>query len=352
MRNTSILLLIMSFFIILSCDPSLIGTPDFPGTGDAEQNAPEAIVNLSAQNNLNYPGSIEMNWTLPSDTTVSGILLLSSDQSISWTPTDGQAYTVGNYGGFDILVAGTDSSKSFITPEKGTHYYFRAFTYNDSFKYSDALEEDILYDWETVFVFLLDGSGSVGSSGWSKMISWLSGLLDLGADPELAAPQDEYLIRRDGTVRLGCVTFASTATTNLALTLIEDDSINTITDSIDSLGYPEGGTNYLLGYQEAVTMASSYTSTENLPVHRIIYQITDGNPYPVTDIDTVRDLLKNSGIENRIIGVGNSYSKDILESYLPDGGMLLEIGSYSGDDAFDAITTKGNFTTLITAYFQ
>jgi len=138
--------------------------------------------------------------------------------------------------------------------------------------------------YEEAVVYLLDESGSVGSTQWGQMRTACIALLDS--------------MRSDVNAYFGIVKFGSTATTSLNLT----NNRTTVRNTLNSLSYGGGGTDLLSGLNRAEQVLNSYTG--NGPKHIVL--ITDGYPSGGTEAQCIQRVgqLKTSGIYVYAAGFG------------------------------------------------
>ena len=145
-------------------------------------------------------------------------------------------------------------------------------------------------------MFLLDASGSIGSSNFAIMRT-------VTADAAVAFAMMG--------ARVGVVRFSSGAQTSVVVPLQEGQNTAQLRANIDAIVYSGGSTDTATG----ITTAASALGSEGI---RIIILFTDGmSNNPVAAINAA-DAAKQTGISIYAGGIGNSVSENELNSLASD----------------------------------
>jgi hypothetical protein len=157
--------------------------------------SPSPVANFTASNPTDT--TINLKWTNPPDGDFAGALIVRSENSITWSPTAGVSYTIGQVVAEGVTVCYLDADDHSTTPftDTGltpyTTYYYRAFAYDFFFNYSTGVE-----DSETALLYGdVSGDGNVTAYDASLVLQFVVGLRNLSSVERKAAD-----VTNDGNV--------------------------------------------------------------------------------------------------------------------------------------------------------
>lgn len=173
-------------------------------------------------------------------------------------------------------------------------------------------------------VFLVDGSGSIGSTNFNKLKSFLKGItgqLDVGADK----------------VHVGVEQFSNYPSIEFPLNM-HTTSAGLMT-AIDGINYMSGGTNTGSAIDYMSQQMFSQTSGARPNVPRIAVVITDGKSSSSSATATAADQARQNHISMLAVGVGNGVDINELHSIAddPDSSNTFTVSSY---DQLNSIATQ------------
>lgn len=178
-------------------------------------------------------------------------------------------------------------------------------------------------------VFVIDGSGSLGTTGFQMEKSFVVNLIN-SFFPSYT--------------RFGVVLFADTA--SIKYTFNNNQTRSAITNAVQNLTYPQGVTATLAGMQKAVDLFEDF-SPDASPGHflqRDIVLITDGNPNPVstqnpcsttnTAAATLRQSLQTLDVRTTLVTAGPDINPGTLSClFNNDPSRVVDITAFSSSDA-------------------
>jgi len=144
----------------------------------------------------------------------------------------------------------------------------------------DSVPDDPV-DCPTDVIFVLDESGSIGTTDFGLMKSFLSqlvGRLDINS----------------GNTRVGLVTYSSDVGTSINLNA--HSSVASVQSAISSLSYSGGGTNTAaaLAYVRTTMLTSAAGDRSNVP--NVVVVLTDGNSRSINATQvSIRDSVHYGG---------------------------------------------------------
>ncbi|OAH96670.1 hypothetical protein A1353_03295 [Methylomonas methanica] len=148
--------------------------------------------------------------------------------------------------------------------------------------------------------FILDESGSIGSSNWNIIRAGLSNAVN-------------NLIPLNSNYEVSVVTFGSNATADIANFLVTDAASRTsLANSIASLSYAGGGTNMAAAFD---TMRTTLLASTLAIDFSYVNFATDGVPNSASAAITARNNMINAGVDNiSIEGIGSGVDATWLQS--------------------------------------
>ena len=104
--------------------------------------APNDISNFQVTSTNN---SAQLNWTKPSDTDLTNILIVRSTSPITWKPVNGQSYygKVSDENDVDVIYDFHGSSNPDFPLNSNATYYYKAFAYDNNLNYSDGVSSSV-----------------------------------------------------------------------------------------------------------------------------------------------------------------------------------------------------------------
>ncbi|NOV31012.1 MULTISPECIES: VWA domain-containing protein [unclassified Methylomonas] len=148
--------------------------------------------------------------------------------------------------------------------------------------------------------FILDESGSIGSSNWNIIKNGLSNAVN-------------NLIPLNSNYEISVVTFSSSATADIQNFLVTDAASRTsLATSIANLGYSGGGTNFTAAFDTMRTTLAA--STLNIDFSYVNFA-TDGVTSNEATAITARNNLIAAGVDNiSIEGIGSGVDTAYLQN--------------------------------------
>ncbi len=175
---------------------------------------------------------------------------------------------------------------------------------------------------------LMDGSGSVGASGFDDLKDFVSDI----ASNVLPDPPD-------GRTRMGIIRFATNA--NLLYQFIEDQTSSVVQAFTQAITYPGGWTNTLAAIQQSITEFDTYSTGDR---GKAIILITDGVPANPgggsQNVCALASSVMSRGIRVLLVGFGN-FNPSILACLVNDQNDIVQAGDFD-DAVLDATTTFVN----------
>ena len=167
-------------------------------------------------------------------------------------------------------------------------------------------------------IFVIDGSGSLGQSGFDQEIDFVVDLIqNYGGDPL-------------HPTRFGAVLF-STGTPTTVYNLTDNQTLSVVANVIDNLDHPGGQTYTRDAVQRAIQMFDTQSDELN---PKMMILITDGNPNPSTSQNpcSLKINLDAEDIQSRIIGSGSGLNINTIDCLVDDvATQFVEIQDYAGD---------------------
>lgn len=174
----------------------------------------------------------------------------------------------------------------------------------------------------------MDSSGSVSTADFQLQL-------------EGTAQAIENVVPRDGTVRISALQFDSTAKVELNPTIIEEDNVQAIADTIRSIRKSGGGTSIHACIDRATTLISTALPASSM---QIIDVSTDGQSTQSLAV-AASNRAKEAGIDVlNAIGVGSGISTSLLNAIVfpqpvgGDRGFVLTVKNYQ--EYMNGITGK------------
>ena len=183
-----------------------------------------------------------------------------------------------------------------------------------SFAPSKAMPVEVPQD----VVFVFDGSGSLGQSGFGDVIAFMQGIVnDHSGDPL-------------HPIRFGAILFSTGIQTIYNLT--DDQTPSVITDLLDNVAYPAGQTHT----RDALTAALDLFDDQSDDINpKTLLLITDGAPFPtlsqrVCHNGNMKNQLDAAAVEVNIVGVGNDYNPAPVACLVDDeASQIIELTDFS-----------------------
>ncbi len=168
----------------------------------------------------------------------------------------------------------------------------------------DACQPEINECGNKDIMITLDRSGSVGAAGWAQAVGFAKDLIDT-----------LITIDSTNTNRYAISSFATD--TLLAHGFDDDQSLDSILASIDSIDYVGGWTHTKDAVQQSINTYLNQTSGDNIRVNLLV---TDGNPFPSSSQSPcpLANTLNINDINMKIIGVGNSFNPNLISCIVQD----------------------------------
>jgi len=282
----------------------------------------EAEIPYSGQIGVTDVDSASFSYSVATDPE-NGSLTLETDGSYTYTPDE----DFSGFDRFEVLVddgaGGTDTAT--IIVEVGTEEYDAPSGQSVSIGISgeavgDAPIGNVAIDVtapqpNTINVsFVLDSSGSIGSTGWSQQINAVAGAL-----ADLAAQFADALT----TVNVQIVSYSAAATgfgTTDPYDLVEDAAaLNAL---VTGLPFQASTTNWEAALDTAFTFFDGQNPAGSTDTN-FLYFITDGNPFPSTQDwqGSVTDIRQASwDVDILTFGIGSGYNPNLLTIDLPFDG--------------------------------
>jgi von Willebrand factor type A domain/PEP-CTERM motif len=142
--------------------------------------------------------------------------------------------------------------------------------------------------------FILDRSGSVGSTDWGTIVTGLSSAVN-------------SLLPTNSSYEVSVVTFSTAATANIQNVLVDSAATRqTLANNIAALPYSGGNTNYAAAFS---TMQTVFGQSNQSVDFSYVNFATDGEPNTGGNGVTERNALITAGVDNLSIeGIGISVS--------------------------------------------
>ncbi|MGL1886720.1 MAG: VWA domain-containing protein [Reichenbachiella sp.] len=167
-------------------------------------------------------------------------------------------------------------------------------------------------------VFVMDASGSVGSSGWEIEEDFVIEILDNAAIADS---------------EVGVVQFSSVISTEWNLYDVQDKSV--IKTVVDGMVFTAGRTYTLTAMEETLNV---FQGSVNTDPNRVVVLITDGTPYPIAEdpcaatsrAQNLRAQLAVFEVKTVIIGVGTNWNPAMLSCLVEDPATdIIEASSFN-----------------------
>ena len=171
---------------------------------------------------------------------------------------------------------------------------------------ANSVEQDV--------IFLLDGSGSVGSTGWALQRQFVADLVTTGLDPNS---------------RVGIIRYATGAET--VWTFADSQDRNDIATALNGLSYPAGQSYTRTAVQQALDDFQAYGDTRP----RLLFLITDGSPSPTSeDPCPLASALAADGIKTVVLGASPSFSPATYSCLVVDSvTQIIAVSSFGALEA-------------------
>nr|XP_022314078.1 cartilage matrix protein-like [Crassostrea virginica] len=165
-------------------------------------------------------------------------------------------------------------------------------------------------------VFVLDKSGSVGSSNFKRMINFVKYIVT------------KFVVNRSH-VQFGLVTYSSGVATDFYLNSYSN--VWGIWNALSRVRYSGGGTNTAGALHYIRTSSFSYMHGHRRGVPKLAVVITDGNSNNYAMTKRQAQLAHSSGIQIMAIGVGKATNKRELRDIAsdPDSEFVFDLNSFS-----------------------
>ncbi|CAC5396123.1 COL6A [Mytilus coruscus] len=164
-------------------------------------------------------------------------------------------------------------------------------------------------------VFLLDSSGSVGSSNWQIMLKFVQDVINI------------FTIGKDD-VQVGVDVFSAGASTPIKLNSYY--SKTQLMNAVKGIAYSGGGTatNIGISHMTTTSFSSSYGSRSNVPKIGIV--VTDGKSNSKSATLSAVNATKSAGILLFAIGIGSSIDSSELKGIAndPDSDFYFTVNDF------------------------
>lgn len=164
-------------------------------------------------------------------------------------------------------------------------------------------------------VFLIDSSGSIGSSNFEIQRDFVLEVFD-------------QLIFNNGPSRTGIIQFETDVTTLHELT--DDQTPSVLNDVVNSIDYDGGFTNTPGAVFNAVQMFREQSFDIN---PKLMVLITDGNPRLPNNGDAnvcqYESLVKSEDIETVIVGIGDNWNPDRVDCLVNDPNSIFFVTDFN-----------------------
>lgn len=164
--------------------------------------------------------------------------------------------------------------------------------------------------------FVLDASGSVGSTGWAEETTFVSDMIESGVG---------------NTSRVGIVTFATGAWVKYNLTETQHPR-SVLTSFVNALTYTKG---YTYTKDAISATISAYKKYATKGYDRLLLLITDGIPNPASTESPcgLKTTLDAQNITVVIVGVTSSFSSSAVSCLVDDTStQIILVSSFSSFD--------------------
>ena len=162
--------------------------------------------------------------------------------------------------------------------------------------------------------FILDSSGSIGSSNWSTITSGLATAIS-------------SVVPQNGTYEITVVKFSTTAATVVAPTILTAANAAAVATSISGTSFLAGNTNYAAAF---TLMQSLLTPTIAASSASYVNFATDGEPNTGGNGISERNALIAAGVDNLSIeGIGSGVDANFLRNSICYPGPCTNAPMYN-----------------------
>ncbi|NOX26605.1 MAG: DUF1194 domain-containing protein [Gammaproteobacteria bacterium] len=168
--------------------------------------------------------------------------------------------------------------------------------------------------------FCLDGSGSVGSADFQLQLEGTA-----------LAIENPNIVPRDGSVRISVIQFAGGIRTELAPTIVESDTIQTITNAIRGVPQMRGGTPIARCIDSASSLILNALPASS---QQVIDISTDGRPDNAAGALAAMQRAEQAGVDSiNAIGVGGADLNFLSQLVFPqpaggDQGFVIGVNTF------------------------
>lgn len=170
-------------------------------------------------------------------------------------------------------------------------------------------------------VVAMDSSGSISSSGWNDMKDSVSSALE--------ALRDEFAGSAT-PVNVAFVAYSNGAETTATFDLVDD--FDAMTETLDGLSFQGGGTNWEAAFDATAGLFAGAAPGDS----RILYFLTDGNPYPESQDwqGALADLTAGNDVDIEAFAIGSNVNLANLNAVDSDGTATTVTDPAALENAF------------------
>lgn len=184
--------------------------------------------------------------------------------------------------------------------------------------------------------FILDRSGSIGSSAWSTITSGLSNAINT-------------LVPTDGSYEISVVSFGSTASINVNKVLVDSVAARTgVANAINSIGFSGGGTNMTAAFN---SMATALGGSSNMIDFSYVNLATDGVANNAGTAATARNnLISGAGVDNiSIEAIGGGVDATFLQNSIcyPGPCTIAPTFAFPGNGFYIPVANATEYSSAI-----
>lgn len=307
----------------------IAGVNDAPEMADQSETTDYEVALNATLSGFDIDGDSLSYALVPGEGPDNGTIVVNPDGSYVYTPNSG----FSGSDSFQALVSdGTASDTATITVDVGPYTTTGGQTAEVEVFDTGQISVDLssLSGSPNVNVmFVMDSSGSVGSSGWELTKDAVSGLMT-----EL----DTQFTGTGVNLDFAVINFSNTVRREIEFT--DTFPVSTMTALVDTLSWISSTTATGDAMLAAASMFYDQTASSD---NNFIYLITDGVPYPLaaqeTRIDQADTALRAYGVTTEVVAVGNFQTGNVEQ--LDTDGTILAVSSFS--DLLDSVGNSALF---------
>ncbi|XP_077982893.1 matrilin-3-like [Glandiceps talaboti] len=152
-------------------------------------------------------------------------------------------------------------------------------------------------------LYVIDKSGSIGTTDFTKSIDLVKQLIDLFPVP----------ISPDET-RIAAISFSSAHKVDLDFNFLACANKDACKDAIGRIDFEDGSTHTGRALNLARTNAFTNAAGSRSNAHKVLFLITDGRSNGGLSVTAAANALKDTGVEIYALGVTDSINRDELRS--------------------------------------